>query len=133
MKTKHTAELLAVVLLIVGAIPGLAQKGVSSPASAPVALGDTNQRLSVKKVAKLKQNPVSGMREMFDWRQLRRWNISEASLPPGSIVQFRPPAVWEHHKDYVIGGFCMTPCADRDHRGVTRATRPAPTHGNSMA
>ena len=44
---------------------------------------------------------------MFDWRQLRRWNISEASLPPGSIIQFRPPAVWEHHKDYVIGGFCI--------------------------
>ena len=42
---------------------------------------------------------------MFDWRQLRRWNISEASLPPGSIIQFRP--LWEHHKEYVIGGFCI--------------------------
>ena len=33
MKTKHAAGLIAVVLaFIVGAIPGLAQKGVSSPA-----------------------------------------------------------------------------------------------------
>jgi PAS domain S-box-containing protein len=26
---------------------------------------------------------------MFDWRQLRRWGISEDKLPPGSIVRFK--------------------------------------------
>ena len=26
---------------------------------------------------------------MFDWRELRRWGISEDSLPPGSVIQFR--------------------------------------------
>ena len=34
----------------------------------------------------------------FDWRELRRWNISEASLPPGSEVRFRSPTIWEPHR-----------------------------------
>jgi signal transduction histidine kinase len=34
---------------------------------------------------------------MYDWRELRRWEISEALLPPGSIVRFREPRVWERY------------------------------------
>jgi hypothetical protein len=61
MKTKHTAGLIAVVFVsIVGAIPGLAQEGVSPPASEPATLGEANQTLSVEELAKLKQNPVRG-------------------------------------------------------------------------
>jgi len=41
---------------------------------------------------------------MFDWHQLRRWNISEERLPPGSVVRFRPPTLWQNYKGYVIGG-----------------------------
>ena len=32
---------------------------------------------------------------MFDWRELRRWDISEKSLPPDSVVRFREPTYWE--------------------------------------
>jgi PAS domain S-box-containing protein len=39
---------------------------------------------------------------MFDWRELRRWGIDEARLPPGSIVQFRVPSFWDHYKWYGI-------------------------------
>jgi signal transduction histidine kinase len=35
---------------------------------------------------------------MFDWNQLRRWHIQERALPPGSIVMFREPTLWEHIK-----------------------------------
>lgn len=35
---------------------------------------------------------------MYDWRELRRWDISEALLPPGSIVQFREPSIWERYR-----------------------------------
>jgi hypothetical protein len=31
---------------------------------------------------------------MFDWRQLQRWGIDEARLPPGSRVLFREVSVW---------------------------------------
>jgi len=27
---------------------------------------------------------------VFDWRQLQRWGISEATLPEGSEIRFRP-------------------------------------------
>ena len=32
---------------------------------------------------------------IFDWRELRRWDISETLLPVGSIVQFREPTLWQ--------------------------------------
>jgi signal transduction histidine kinase len=35
---------------------------------------------------------------MYDWRELRRWGISEAALPPGSIVQFREPTAWQQYR-----------------------------------
>ena len=46
VKTKHTAGLIAVVLVfLVDKIPGWAQEGVSSPASEPATQGETNQTL----------------------------------------------------------------------------------------
>jgi signal transduction histidine kinase len=35
---------------------------------------------------------------VYDSRELQRWDISEARLPPGSIVQFREPTVWEQYR-----------------------------------
>src|SRR6185295_10487258 len=29
-----------------------------------------------------------------DWRQLRRWGISEARVPAGTIILFREPSAW---------------------------------------
>jgi PAS domain S-box-containing protein len=40
----------------------------------------------------------------FDWRQLRRWGISESSLPAGSVIRFREPTLMERYRGYVIGG-----------------------------
>ena len=37
-----------------------------------------------------------------DWRQLRRWGISEARLPAGTNVRFRQPSVWDRYKYYVV-------------------------------
>ncbi|WP_024506062.1 ATP-binding protein [Bradyrhizobium sp. ARR65] len=33
----------------------------------------------------------------YDWRQLQRWGISEALLPPGSQIYFREPTIWEKY------------------------------------
>lgn len=43
----------------------------------------------------------------FDWRQLRRWRLSEAQLPPGSVVLFRRPGLWEQHRATVIGALAL--------------------------
>ncbi len=37
-----------------------------------------------------------------DWRQLKRWGISENSLPNGAVVQFKEPTLWETHPQEVI-------------------------------
>ena len=40
---------------------------------------------------------------MFDWRELQRWQISEAKLPPGSIIQFRQATLWQQYKWRIVG------------------------------
>ncbi|MGB7952274.1 MAG: ABC transporter substrate binding protein, partial [Candidatus Binatia bacterium] len=44
---------------------------------------------------------------MFDWRALKRWGISESRLPPGSVVRFREPTIWESYRWYIIGALAI--------------------------
>ena len=44
---------------------------------------------------------------MFDWRQLRRWGIREASLPPGSEVRFRQPSLWDEYHWHIAGALSL--------------------------
>ena len=46
-------------------------------------------------------------RANVDWRQLRRWNIPESALPPGSIVLYRLPTVWEKNEKYILAGIVV--------------------------
>jgi two-component system, LuxR family, sensor kinase FixL len=39
---------------------------------------------------------------VYDWRELRRWGISEARLPPGSVVEFGQPTFWQQYKWPII-------------------------------
>ena len=43
---------------------------------------------------------------MFDWRQLRRWNLSENALPEGSIVINRELTLWDF-RFYIIGALAF--------------------------
>jgi PAS domain S-box-containing protein len=40
---------------------------------------------------------------MFDWRELRRSNISESKLPLGSVVRFKEVTYWERHYWLILG------------------------------
>jgi signal transduction histidine kinase len=46
---------------------------------------------------------VSENADMFDWRQLKRWGISEQSLPPGSVVRHQEQTFWDSYRWHVIG------------------------------
>ena len=48
--------------------------------------------------------PVEPIAKSFvaDWRQLRRWGLSEKRLPPGTEVVFREPTLWERHRAVVL-------------------------------
>lgn len=43
-------------------------------------------------------------RFIFDWNQLRRWNIDEQRLPLGSVVLFRQDSFWAVNRTYLIAG-----------------------------
>src|SRR5688572_4619039 len=51
---------------------------------------------------------VIGTREpLYDWRELTRWGFSESRLPPGSVVLFRQPTVWERYRWHVAGAVAV--------------------------
>ena len=52
----------------------------------------------------IKTPPLSPGAPVYNWKELRRWNISEASLPPGSLVRFREPTVWDRYRSYLLAG-----------------------------
>lgn len=45
----------------------------------------------------------------YDSRELERWGISEARLPPGSIVHFRQPAIWDQYRWPIIAVAAIIP------------------------
>jgi hypothetical protein len=45
---------------------------------------------------------VSDLQIRVDWRALRRWNILESALPPGSVILYREPTLWERDRKYFI-------------------------------
>ena len=58
--------------------------------------------LAGEKAEQIGVQQTSESTDMFDWRQLRRWGISEASLPPGSIIRFKEPTFWDLYRWHVI-------------------------------
>ncbi|MBM2805649.1 MAG: hypothetical protein HW419_3542 [Deltaproteobacteria bacterium] len=46
-------------------------------------------------------------KSIYDWRELKRWKINESRLPPGSIVQFREPTLWEQYRWYILGALVI--------------------------
>jgi signal transduction histidine kinase len=48
--------------------------------------------------------PAAGeiLRPIFDWRQMQRWGVSEASLPPGSEIRFRDPTAWDQYRVQIL-------------------------------
>ena len=53
--------------------------------------------LGGEKAGGIKIAPIEFSVPRYDWRQLRRWNISESRLPPGSEVLFREAKLWERY------------------------------------
>lgn len=46
----------------------------------------------------IKTPPIPAASPRYDWRELKRWNIGESQLPPGSQILFRVPSVWEQYR-----------------------------------
>ena len=59
--------------------------------------------LAGQRPEQIRRPTVSENVNMFDWRQLRRWHISETNLPPDSEVRFREPSVWDLYRWHILG------------------------------
>ena len=44
---------------------------------------------------------------ILDWRQLRRWGISETRAPAGAQILFREPGVWTQYKGYILAAVAV--------------------------
>jgi PAS domain S-box-containing protein len=63
--------------------------------------------LNGEKPADIPMSVDSSGRDTVDWRQLKRWGISERRLPPGSVVLFKELSVWKRYRIYIIGFLCL--------------------------
>jgi signal transduction histidine kinase len=59
--------------------------------------------LGGEKAGDIKIPPVGMARPKFDWREMRRWGISESRLPPGSDIHFRNLSLWEQYRLQIVG------------------------------
>jgi len=50
---------------------------------------------------------ASANTDMYDWRQLQRWGISEQSLPPGGVVRHKEQSFWDEHRWQVVGAITI--------------------------
>jgi PAS domain S-box-containing protein len=41
--------------------------------------------------------------DIYDWRELKRWNIPESAVPPGSEIRYRELSSWEAHRGAIVG------------------------------
>ncbi len=49
----------------------------------------------------------SNLQIRVNWQALRRWNIPESALPPGSVVLHREPTLWERYRRYVLAAIAV--------------------------
>lgn len=70
----------------------------SSRATAAVAV----RILSGEKPGDIRIPPLEFAAPRFDWREMRRWGISERSLPPGSEIDFRDPTAWDRYRWQIL-------------------------------
>jgi signal transduction histidine kinase len=44
----------------------------------------------------------TAIKPVFDWRELKRWNVSADRLPAGSEIRFRELDLWDQYRWYII-------------------------------
>lgn len=54
--------------------------------------------LSGENASDIREPTISLGKPKFDWRELKRWNIRESDLPPGSTILFREPSPWQRYR-----------------------------------
>jgi signal transduction histidine kinase len=95
--------------IVVGAETFVGQGAVGGYVLTPEILGreGANLALRILNGESVSDNPIApghSVKPIFDWRELQRWDVKEANLPPGSEIRFRDLTMWEqYHTEILIG------------------------------
>jgi PAS domain S-box-containing protein len=49
----------------------------------------------------------TAMRPVLDWRELQHWKIPESLLPPGTVVLYREPTLWDRGQKYFLAAIAV--------------------------
>ncbi len=49
----------------------------------------------------------SNVQVEVDWREIRRWHISQSALPPGTVILYKEPTLWERGRQYFLAGVAV--------------------------
>lgn len=76
-------------------------------------VGEESARVAIRilrgePVSSFPPRVVPPLPPQYDWRELRRWNIPENRLPPGSIISFRQPTFWALYGWRIFAIFLVT-------------------------
>ncbi len=71
------------------------------------AQGEASARIAIRvlrgePISRLPPQVIPALSPRYDWRELRRWNISENRLPPGSVILFRQPTLWQEYRWHIV-------------------------------
>lgn len=67
------------------------------------AAGAASRLLAGEAPARVRPPPIVPAAPAYDGRELARWKIDAARLPPGSAVLFREPTLWQAHRWKILG------------------------------
>ena len=98
--------------IVVDLEPNVGYGGVGGLVADPDRIGSEAARLVLRilngeSAADIPVLAGNFVRPVFDWGELRRWNVSEHRLPAGSDVLFRQPGLWEQYKWYILAAAAL--------------------------
>src|SRR5262249_21965807 len=98
--------------IVVAAETFLGHGGVGGFVIIPSSLGKEAARLALRILdgetpSNIPITKVNVVRPVFDWRQLQRWGVSEARLPPGSEIRFRDRTAWQRYAVLIAAAFAI--------------------------
>jgi len=86
--------------IVGGAFPGFEAHGkLAGEVALRVLEGEKPENIGVQPSPQATAN--------IDWHELQRRKISESRLPPGTVVQFRSPSMWDQYHWYITGTFAI--------------------------
>jgi signal transduction histidine kinase len=88
--------------IVVGAETFLAPGGIGGSVLVPAVIGADAARMALRILDGEPPSQIpavtGGVRSIFNWEQMKRWNVRESSLPADSEIRFREPGLWDKYR-----------------------------------